>query len=111
MHSIPGNAANYVPNTTNIPSEVNANGAVKVYPIPVIDHLLNFEITADITTDMVVKIIDYQGRTLIYKTFAKGSVSKNVQISAPYLNTGIYWLSVTVNDSTSIQKIVFNDGF
>lgn len=110
-NAIPGNAANYVPSTTNIPTEVNINGAVKVYPNPVIDNLVNFKIAPDITTDVLVKIIDYQGRTLIYKTFEKESVSNNVQISAPYLNTGIYWLSVTVNDSTSIQKIVFNDGF
>tara|TARA_B110000211_G_C14086121_1_gene556782 strand:- start:3604 stop:4881 length:1278 start_codon:yes stop_codon:yes gene_type:complete len=108
-NTIPGSAVNYVPNITSVPKEINL-GEINVYPNPVIDQLVKFEV-ANISTDMIVEIIDYQGRTLVYKTFPKGSVVNKVQVEAPYLNTGVYWLSVTVNGSKSVQKIVFNDGF
>ncbi len=104
--TVPNTATQYDP-TNNVVQEVkNVNSKITLYPNPAEDNILQFQIT-DNTQEMNVKIMDYQGRTLVNREFAAGSYGSTVKIPAPYLNTGIYFVLFEINGTKEIQKVVF----
>lgn len=109
-NTVPEVATNYVPVITDVIKETAPSDNIKIYPNPVIDNELKFEV-ADNSSKLVVEIIDYQGRTLIHRTFEGGTYANKLSISAPYLNTGVYWVAFTNGDNRTVQQVLFDDGF
>ena len=62
---------------------------VKVFPNPIKNSLIQFEIS-DNSKDLIVKIIDNQGRILINRSYKAHQYDNLISINAFDLNTGFY---------------------
>jgi hypothetical protein len=95
----------YIPSTVGLTEIVNPNSKISLYPNPISDNVIQFQ-TLDNSKDLNVKVIDYQGRILINRTFAASTYNSNVSIPAPYLNAGVYWVSFESNGTKEVKKVV-----
>lgn len=107
-NAVPGGATLYTPTTTAVmeintfPSEVN------VYPNPVEDNLLQFEVS-NTSYDMVVKVSDYQGRVLVNQLLLANQYDKKVAVPLKYLNAGVYIMSLESNGNKMVKRIMLVD--
>lgn len=108
--NVPAGATKYVPVTSSIETPKANEGNIFVYPNPVIDQVLKFEVS-DLSNDLIVQICDYQGRVLVYRIFPAGTVGSKLELAAPFLNTGYYWVTFISGETNVTKKVLFNDGF
>jgi hypothetical protein len=103
-NTIPSNATAYVPTTgmneyNNFPSEIN------VFPNPLQDQSLQFEIS-DNSSDLSVKVMDYQGRVLVSRFYRSMQYSNKVSLPLEYLSAGMYMVSFESNGHKMAKRIV-----
>ena len=66
---------------------------VKVFPNPIKNSLIQFEIS-DNSKDLIVKIVNNEGCVLINRSYKSHQYDNLISINAFDLNTGFYWLSL-----------------
>jgi Protein of unknown function (DUF1566)/Secretion system C-terminal sorting domain len=92
-------------NTTPIRETNNAESFVNVYPNPIFNNQIQFEML-DNAKDFTAQLIDIQGRMLFNKIYKKNDYNSRVTISAPFLIEGIYWLKIEMAGLIRTQKII-----
>jgi Secretion system C-terminal sorting domain len=92
-------------NTTALKETSPAVGFANVFPNPIANNDIQFEMV-DNSKDFTAQIIDIQGRVLFNKTFKSYQYNPIVSISEPFLNAGIYWLSLESGGQKMVKKIV-----
>jgi hypothetical protein len=104
-NTIPGTATQYTPTATGMEEYSNFPMDIAIFPNPVEDNLLKFEL-ADNSLDMIVKVRDYQGRVLISQAYKAGQYERKVQLPLPYLSAGVYMLSFESSQYKMTKRIV-----
>ncbi len=107
-NAVPAGAVTYTPTAAGIneyntfPSEIN------VYPNPLLDNALQFEMT-DNSYDLFVKVMDYQGRVVASKQYR--SLQYDLKISMPlsYLTKGMYMVSFESNGHKMAKRILITE--
>ncbi len=105
---VPGGATQYIPTATSIleyntfPSEIN------VFPNPVEDNLLQFEVS-NTSADLTVKVSDYQGRILVNQLYYANQYQNKISLPLKYLSAGVYILSFESGKSKMVKKIMLVD--
>ena len=78
---------------------------VKVFPNPIKNSLIQFEIS-DNSKDLIVKIVNNEGRVLINRRYKAHQYDTLISINAFDLNTGFYWLSLESGETKIGKKIL-----
>jgi hypothetical protein len=103
--TVPNGATQYIPSGTGIAEYNNLSFQVNVFPNPVVEDVLQFEIS-DNSNDLTVKIMDYQGRVLINKLYRARQYTNNISLPFQYLSSGIYLLSLESNGKKMAKRIM-----
>lgn len=103
--TIPSGATKYSPTVAVIDEIENSNSIVSIHPNPAVDNIIKFDI-ANNTKDLNVSVIDYQGRTLVYKSFTRNSYGNQLSIDTPYLKSGNYWIRFEYDGKKEVRKVL-----
>jgi hypothetical protein len=91
-------------NTTALKERDNPVFQVKIFPNPIKNNAIQFEIS-DNSKDLDVKIVDNQGRILCAQKYKAHQYQSLIKIDAMGLKTGIYWLNLECEGQTKSEKI------
>lgn len=79
---------------------------VSVYPNPTTSGIFNIAIRNASSTEMMISIIDIQGKE-VYKALEKNiSADYNKQINIMHLSKGIYYIKLSMDADVKIQKLI-----
>ena len=92
-------------NTTPIRETNNAEGFANIFPNPISNNQIQFEMS-DNAKDLSVKIMDMQGRVLLNRQYKEQGYDKIIFLNAPFLNAGFYWLSLENDGRKMVRKII-----
>jgi hypothetical protein len=92
-------------NTTPIHETNNAEGFANVYPNPVSNNQIQFEML-DNSKDFTAQLIDIQGRVVFTKTYKSHQYDNTISIILPFLTEGVYWLKMEKQGLVRTQKVV-----
>jgi hypothetical protein len=96
-------------NTTALKESNSPIFPIKVFPNPIKNKVIQFEI-ADNSTDLDVKIVDNQGRILVAQKYKAYEYDRLISLPIFDLNSGVYWLNLESNGRMKSEKItVFNE--
>jgi Protein of unknown function (DUF1566)/Secretion system C-terminal sorting domain len=96
-------------NTTALKESNSPIFPIKVFPNPIRNKALQFEI-ADNSMDLDVKVVDNQGRILRTQKYKAHEYDRLISLPIFDLNSGIYWLNLDSNGGKKSEKItVFNE--
>lgn len=104
-NSVPGTATQYTPATTSVSEFSTFNSEIKVFPNPIEDHLLKFEIP-DNSYNLTVKVLDYQGRVLINRLYHAKQYQNSIELPLEYLSAGIYILNLESGSQKMVKRIM-----
>ncbi len=98
-------------NTTNTTTAVKetetGNFAVKVFPNPITNNSIQFEVS-DVSKNFTVQITDIQGRVLINQVFKSTQYNKVISMDTNNLDAGIYFLKIEGDGGRKIEKIILS---
>ena len=98
-------------NTTNTTTAVKemetGNFAIKVFPNPITNNRIQFEVS-DQSKDFTVQITDIQGRVLISQIFKNTQYNKVISMDTNNLDVGIYFLKIEGDGGRKIEKIILS---
>jgi hypothetical protein len=90
--------------TTALKEISSLNSFVKVFPNPVFQNEIQFEILDD-TKDFTAQLIDIQGRVLFSQVY-KGNTQTKQMCKVPTLGVGIYFLKIESPKAIEVKKIM-----
>ncbi len=93
-------------NTTALREVTKRNGVIKVYPNPISNKEIQFEI-ANNSKDFSAQVIDIQGRIIFEQKYKADNYGKTMTLSVPALETGVYFLKIENETAMDVQKVVF----
>ena len=90
-----------------ITEHVNANtsGIINIYPVPAKDHI-NFILAAKTNGTVSVSVKDFIGKEVFAKQYNTVKGENNLALDLTNQSAGVYFLTVTGNESTSVSKFV-----
>jgi Protein of unknown function (DUF1566)/Secretion system C-terminal sorting domain len=91
-------------NTTAIKETNNSVAFAKVFPNPIVNDQIQFELM-DNSKDLNVKLLDIQGRVVLHRSFKAYQYDKTVSITPPQYKGGFYWLSLERDGEKLVKKI------
>jgi hypothetical protein len=106
-NTIPAGATTYTP-ATGINEYNTFPEEIKVYPNPVQDNTLQFEISNN-SNDLMVRVMDYQGRVLVSKMYHSLQYDTKLSLALNYLSSGIYIVSFEGSGHKMAKRIMVNE--
>ncbi len=103
--TIPTGATKYIPVTTGIEEVSSQSLFITLLNNPFTDNTIKFKLS-NYSKDLVVKIIDYQGRILIYRSYLANEYFETISIAVPYLNDGMYLMSFEYDGEKEVKRII-----
>lgn len=91
----------------NEQTEVNTFSIKNIYPVPAKDKV-NFTLNARENSAVSVSVKDFIGKEVFSKQFATVKGENNLTLDLSNQSTGVYFLTVTGNESTVVSKFVKN---
>jgi hypothetical protein len=83
----------------------NGSSAVKVYPNPA-NGMVNVSITKTNSAQIIISIVDIQGKQVFNETSKNVTTEFNKQINIDGLAKGAYYIKVTSDNKTEIHKLI-----
>jgi len=83
----------------------NQPSSVKVYPNPA-NGMVNVSITKANSEQITISIVDIQGKQVYNETTKNISAEFNTQINIESLAKGVYYIKITTDNNTEIQKLI-----
>jgi YHYH protein/Secretion system C-terminal sorting domain len=78
---------------------------VEIFPNPVTDNLIHL-LLSDNSSDLLVNIVNAQGRTLVSRAYKALEYGPEIKLHAPYLGAGVYWLMLESAGNKTVRTIV-----
>jgi endonuclease I len=92
-----GTAWHYITNSIDLADVTQ----LEIYPIPAIDFII-------VKSEETVQSFDYEIFTISSQIIGKNTANFNEQINISNLSDGIYFMKITINGKTRVNKLIIN---